>query len=175
MMMDMNFGLLPEDRQKQGLHLRWSINHNTSLPVIDECTNGIFLSGKKEYDLSNKMKELLAIKAPSVETHSGALSGGNQQKVVVGKQLAANTRIIVLDEPTKGVDVGSKAQIYQLMSDLASQGMGILMISSEMPEVMNMSDRIYVMSEGHITKEFKAEGLTQEEILTAAMPAEREG
>ena len=174
-MMNLNFGLLPEDRQKQGLHLHWSINHNISLPVIDSCTNAIFLSGRKEYDLSNKMKELLAIKAPTVDTHSGALSGGNQQKVVVGKQLAANTKIIVLDEPTKGVDVGSKAQIYQLMSDLASQGMGILMISSEMPEVMNMSDRIYVMSEGHITKEFKAEGLTQEEILTAAMPQEREG
>ncbi len=173
--MNLNFGLLPEDRQKQGLHLHWSINHNISLPVIDDCTNAIFLSGRKEYDLSNRMKDLLAIKAPSVDTHSGALSGGNQQKVVVGKQLAANTKIIVLDEPTKGVDVGSKAQIYQLMSDLASQGMGILMISSEMPEVMNMSDRIYVMSEGHITKEFMAEGLTQEEILTAAMPQEREG
>ena len=174
-MMNLNFGLLPEDRQKQGLHLHWSINHNISLPVIEDCTNAIFLSGRKEYDLSNRMKDLLAIKAPSVDTHSGALSGGNQQKVVVGKQLAANTKIIVLDEPTKGVDVGSKAQIYQLMSDLASQGMGILMISSEMPEVMNMSDRIYVMSEGHITKEFMAEGLTQEEILTAAMPQEREG
>ena len=174
-MMNLNFGLLPEDRQKQWLHLHWSINHNISLPVIDDCTNAIFLSGRKEYDLSSKMKELLAIKAPTVDTHSGALSGGNQQKVVVAKQLAANTKIIVLDEPTKGVDVGSKAQIYQLMSDLASQGMGILMISSEMPEVMNMSDRIYVMSEGHITKEFKAEGLTQEEILTAAMPQEREG
>ena len=174
-MMNLNFGLLPEDRQKQGLHLKWSINHNNSLPIIDECTNGIFLSSRKEYDISTKMKELLAIKAPSVETPSGALSGGNQQKVVIAKQLAAKSKIIVLDEPTKGVDVGSKAQIYQLMSDLAAQGMGILMISSEMPEVMNMSDRIYVMSEGRITREFLPEGLTQEEILTAAMPAEREG
>ena len=173
-MMNLNFGLLPEDRQKQGLHLKWSINHNTSLPVIDECTRGIFLSSGKEYKISNEMRDLLAIKAPTVDTHAGALSGGNQQKVVVGKQLAAKSRIIVLDEPTKGVDVGSKAQIYQLMSDLASQGMGILMISSEMPEVMNMSDRIYVMSEGHITKEFRAAGLTQEEILTAAIPVERE-
>lgn len=173
-MMNLKVGLLPEDRQKQGLHLRWSINHNISLPVIDACTKTIFLSPSKEYDLSAKMKELLAIKAPDVETHSGALSGGNQQKVVVAKQLAAESRIIVLDEPTKGVDVGSKAQIYQLMSDLASQGMGIIMISSEMPEVMNMSDRIYVMSEGRVTKEFNAKGLTQEEILTAAMPVEKE-
>ena len=115
------------------------------------------------------MKDLLAIKAPDVETHSGALSGGNQQKVVIAKQLAAESKIIVLDEPTKGVDVGSKAQIYQLMTDMASQGIGILMISSEMPEVMNMSDRIYVMAEGRVTKEFNAKGLTQEEILKAAM------
>ena len=174
-MMSLNMGLLPEDRQKQGLLLPWSINSNISLPIIDDCTNMIFLSGKKEREVSNRMKNLLAIKAPSVETASGALSGGNQQKVVVGKQLAADTKIIVLDEPTKGVDVGSKAQIYQLMSDLASQGIGIIMISSEMPEVINMSDRIYVMSEGRITKEFNAEGVTQEEILSAAMPVERKG
>ena len=175
MMMNNNLGLLPEDRQKQGLHLNWSINHNISLPIIDECTNMIFLAPSKEYKISNEMKDLLAIKAPTVDTHSGALSGGNQQKVVVAKQLAAKSKIIVLDEPTKGVDVGSKAQIYQLMSDLASQGMGILMISSEMPEVMNMSDRIYVMAEGRVTKEFVASPeLTQEEILSAAMPSEKE-
>ena len=172
-MMNNNMGLLPEDRQKQGLLLPWSINNNISLPIIDDCTNMMFLSGKKEHAVSNKMKDLLSIKAPTVETAAGALSGGNQQKVVIGKQLAADTKIIVLDEPTKGVDVGSKAQIYQLMSDLASQGMGILMISSEMPEVMNMSDRIYVMSEGRVTAEFNAEGITQEEILTAAMPVEK--
>ena len=174
MMMNLGFGWLPEDRTHQGLHLNWSINHNVSLPIIDRCTNGPFLSGKKELELSNRMKELLAIKAPDVQTHSGALSGGNQQKVVIAKQLAAESKIIVLDEPTKGVDVGSKAQIYQLMSDLASQGIGILMISSEMPEVMNMSDRIYVMCEGRVTREFQAEGLTQEEILKAAMNMDKE-
>lgn len=173
-MMDMKFGWLPEDRTKQGLHLHWSINHNISLPIIDECTNGGFISEKKEHEISNQMKDLLAIKAPDVETHSGALSGGNQQKVVISKQLAADSRIVVLDEPTKGVDVGSKAQIYQLMNDLVAQGIGILMISSEMPEVMNMSDRIYVMCEGKVTKEFKAEGLTQEEILQAAMNVDEE-
>ena len=168
-MMNKNFGWLPEDRTKQGLHLHWSINHNISLPIIDECVNKLFISDDKEHEVSNKMKDLLAIKAPDVETHSGALSGGNQLKVVISKQLAAESKIIVLDEPTKGVDVGSKAQIYQLMNDMVAQGIGILMISSEMPEVMNMSDRIYVMCEGRVTKEFKAEGLTQEEILKAAM------
>ena len=114
------------------------------------------------------------MKAPDSNTHTGALSGGNQQKVVVAKQLAADPKLIILDEPTKGVDVGSKAQIYEIMSDLASQGMGILMISSEMPEVMNMSDRIYVMSEGKVSAEFQAEGLTQDTILKAAMPKSKE-
>ena len=100
-----------------------------------------------------------------------ALSGGNQQKVVVAKQLAANPKLIILDEPTKGIDFGSKAAIYEIMSDLASQGLGILMISSELPEVINMSDRIYVMSEGKVTQEFTDnKNLTQDMILNAAMP-----
>ena len=165
-------GYLPEDRQKDGLLLQWSINHNISLPVMaKECQNGIFVSKSKEYQLSEGMKDLLAIKAPDTDTLTGALSGGNQQKVVVAKQLAANPKMIILDEPTKGVDVGSKAAIYEIMSDLASQGLGILMISSELPEVINMSDRIYVMSEGKVTAEFTdTQNLTQEIILNAAMP-----
>lgn len=171
-MMAKGLGYLPEDRQKDGLLLQWSINHNISLPVMaQECQNGIFVSPKKERQLSDGMKDLLAIKAPDTDTLTGALSGGNQQKVVVAKQLAANPKMIILDEPTKGVDVGSKAAIYEIMSDLASQGLGILMISSELPEVINMSDRIYVMSEGKITAEFTdTKSLTQEIILNAAMP-----
>ena len=130
--------------------------------------------GKAEKAISRREKEQLAIKAPDVETAAGTLSGGNQQKVVIAKQLAASSRIIILDEPTKGVDIGSKAAIYELMAELAAQGVAILMISSEMPEVMNMSDRIYVMSEGHITKEFTdVKHLTQQQILEAAMPQER--
>ena len=169
-MMKLKVGWLPEDRLRQGLHLHWPIRQNISLPIIDSCANLFFFSRRKEKQIAEKMKTLLAIKAPSIETFSGALSGGNQQKVVIGKQLAADMKIIILDEPTKGVDVGSKAQIYQIMNDLASQGIAILMISSEMPEVMNMSDRIYVMADGRITKEFEtADGVTQEEILRAAM------
>ncbi len=173
--MDSGIGLLPEDRQKQGLLLPWSINRNITLPIIDKCTKaGLFLSGRSERKISNKEKDQLAIKAPDVETAAGTLSGGNQQKVVIGKQLAASSRIIILDEPTKGVDIGSKAAIYELMAELAGQGVGILMISSEMPEVMNMSDRIYVMSEGRVTKEFTdVKNLTQQQILEAAMPQER--
>ncbi len=172
--MQKGIGLLPEDRQKQSLLLDWSINRNISLSVLEKCLNGAFLNSAKEYEFSDHLKTLLEVKAPDSHTLTGALSGGNQQKVVVAKQLAADPKLIILDEPTKGVDVGSKAQIYEIMSDLASQGIGILMISSEMPEVMNMSDRIYVMSEGHISAEFKAEGLTQDEILKAAMPKNKE-
>ena len=168
-MMKLKLGWLPEDRARQGLHLRWSIKSNISLPIIDKCRNGLFISDEKERTVSTEMKELLSIKAPSVETTPNELSGGNQQKVVIGKLLAAQSRIIILDEPTKGVDVGSKAQIYRLMNELVSQGKGILMISSEMPEVMNMSDRIYVMCEGRITMEAPAKELTQEDILKAAM------
>lgn len=168
--MSEGLGLLPEDRQKQGLLLNWSINHNISLPVLKRCQSGIFLRKGKEYEISNELKDLLAIKAPDTDTHTGALSGGNQQKVVVAKQLAASPKVIILDEPTKGVDVGSKAQIYEIMSDLASRGLGILMISSELPEVINMSDRLYVMSEGKVTAEFDTEGLSQDTVLAAAMP-----
>ena len=171
-MMAKGLGYLPEDRQKDGLLLQWSINYNISLPVMErECQDWIFINRKKEYELSDGMQAVLAIKAPTTDTLTGALSGGNQQKVVVAKQLAANPKLIILDEPTKGVDVGSKAAIYEIMSDLASQGLGILMISSELPEVINMSDRIYVMSEGKITEEFTdTKNLTQDMILNAAMP-----
>jgi len=173
-MMARGLGMLPENRQKEGLLLSWSINHNISLSVLDKCEDGIFVNKSKEYELSNRMKDLLAIKAPTTDTHTGALSGGNQQKVVVAKQLAANPQVVILDEPTKGVDVGSKAAIYEIMSDLASQGLGILMISSELPEVINMSDRIYVMSEGKVTAEFtETKGLTQDTILHAAMPQKK--
>ena len=172
-MMNLGLGLLPEDRQKQGLFLPWSIRRNITLPIIDRMTSARALSPKKEKRVAEAQKTGLAIKAPTVETQTRALSGGNQQKVVIAKQLVYDTRVIILDEPTKGVDVGSKAAIYQQMSDLAAKGTGILMISSEMPEVMNMSDRIYVMSEGRITAEFPADDVTQQQILTAAMPVER--
>ena len=167
-------GLLPEDRQKEGLLMSWSINRNITLPTLKRCENAIFLSSKKEHDISEILKELLSIKANDVEATVDSLSGGNQQKVVVAKQLAINPKIIILDEPTKGVDVGSKAAIYEIMSDLAGRGIGILMISSEMPEVIHMSDRIYVMREGRISAEFDADGITQAQILEAAMPLAKE-
>jgi rhamnose transport system ATP-binding protein len=166
--------LLPENRQREGLLLTWSISHNITLPTLKDCVHRAFLSDDKARKISENYRQLLKIKANDVEATAESLSGGNQQKVVVGKLLAIRPKIIILDEPTKGVDVGSKAAIYEIMSDLVAQGIGILMISSEMPEVVNMSDRVYVMREGRISAEFNAKGITQTEILEAAMPLAKE-
>ncbi len=171
--MKLGLGLLPEDRHKQALLLPWSIQRNTTLPILSQMKRGPFICRQKEDEVGQKYHQMLKIRAPGAETLAEALSGGNQQKVVIAKQLAAQAKVIILDEPTKGVDVGSKAQIYEIMSELAAQGIGILMISSEMPEVLHMSDRIYVMSEGHMRSEFPAGHVTQQEILNAAMPANR--
>ena len=168
-------------RQHRQLNKYTSSNYRWMLMqpfiAIDQTSMAVMIENQitdmKEIarELPMLLMELLAIKAPDTDTHTGALSGGNQQKVVVAKQLAAEPQVIILDEPTKGVDVGSKAAIYEIMSDLASQGLGILMISSELPEVINMSDRIYVMSEGKVAKEFTdTKSLTQDDILHAAMP-----
>lgn len=169
--MNLGISLLPEDRQIQGLLLDWSIKRNISMPSLDKCKAGIFLSDNKETSLAEKYKEMLRIKTPNVGVPASSLSGGNQQKVVIGKLLGTDPHLLILDEPTKGVDVGSKAAIYEIMSDLAAQGIGILMISSEMPEVINMSDRIYVMREGRMSFEFREKGVEQTAILEAAMPA----
>lgn len=172
--MALGLGLLPEDRQLEGLLLPWSINRNITLSSLSKYKKSVFISEAKERSSSTALKDKLRIKAPTVESTAMSLSGGNQQKVVFAKLLALNPKIIILDEPTKGVDVGSKAAIYEIMSDLASQGIGILLISSEMPEVMNMSDRIYVMREGRVAAEFNARGLSQSQILSAAMPLAKE-
>ena len=168
--MRMGLALLPEDRQLQALLMPWSINRNITLASLARCVKSIFLVDKEERELSTTLKLLLQIKANDVDATAESLSGGNQQKVVVAKLLAISPKLIILDEPTKGVDVGSKAAIYEIMSDLAGRGIGILMISSEMPEVINMSDRIYVMREGTISAEFSAKDVTQNRILEAAMP-----
>jgi len=168
-----SIGMLPEDRQKQGLFLPWSINHNITLPTIQRYTRRRLIRPKLEQEESRKFFDLLKIRAVSVETPASSLSGGNQQKVVIGKLLSENSRILIMDEPTKGVDVGSKAQIYETMCDLAAQGYGILMISSELPEVVNMCDRIVVMREGRVSAIIPKREATQENVLAAALPAEK--
>ncbi|MDI3540914.1 MAG: rhamnose transport system ATP-binding protein [Thermosediminibacterales bacterium] len=167
--MKLGIGYLPEDRQKQGLVLPFSIMENITLPVIDDVSKSGWLHPSNEYITAKKLAELLQVKAASVFNKVYSLSGGNQQKVVVAKLLAAKLKILILDEPTKGIDVGAKAAIHEIMSDLACQGFGIIMISSEMPEVLGMSDRILVMHEGRITAEFDRCEATQEKIMKAAI------
>ena len=166
----MGIGLLPEDRQKHGLLLPWAISRNITLPAMTQIVHRGLLSQRKENEQADRLIRLLAIKAQSAEDTAESLSGGNQQKVVVAKLLFGNTRVLILDEPTKGVDVGSKAAIYEIMCDLAAQGFGILMISSELPEVINMCDSILVMRQRRIAARFEYGDATQEGILTAAMP-----
>ncbi len=166
-------GYLPEDRLEQGLFLPLSINDNITISIIDQLTNRGWLNPPQEYEISSKMLELLQIKAPGIFHPVSSLSGGNQQKVVVAKLLAAHPKILIMDEPTKGVDVGAKAAIHQIMSDLAAEGLGIIMISSEMPEILGMSDTIIVMHEGRITGVFSRSEATQEKLMEAAVKVNR--
>ncbi len=167
--MKLGIGYLPEDRQKQGLVLQWDISKNITLSTLDKLSKRGWLNTAKEAEIAKELSEKVNIKANSVFDVVSSLSGGNQQKVIVAKLLNADLKVIILDEPTKGVDVGAKSAIHEMMSDLACQGYGIIMISSEMPEVLGMSDRIIVMREGRITAIFDRKDATQEAILEAAM------
>ncbi len=161
--------LAPEDRKKDGLCTKLSIRHNLALPNLDIVCNKLgVVSSKTEEKLCEKAVEDLRIKTPNVEIDSGNLSGGNQQKVVVGKWLARDSRVVIFDEPTRGIDVGAKVEIYHLMNDLKKQGIAVVFVSSEMPEVMGIADRIIVMCDGRITGEVMARETTQNEILTLA-------
>lgn len=167
--MNLGIGYLPEDRQKQGLVLHWGLEKNISLPALDKISDNGWLNNNKEVEIARNLSEKINVKAKSVFDLASSLSGGNQQKLVVAKLLTADLKVIILDEPTKGVDVGAKSAILEIMSDLACQGYGIIMISSEMPEVLGMSDRIMVMREGRITAMLERKDATQEVILEAAM------
>lgn len=168
---NLGIGYLPEDRQQQGLILQWGIGKNITLSALEGLSNKGWLNEQKESEVAKRLAEKVNVKANSIFDLVNSLSGGNQQKVAVAKLLTANLDILILDEPTKGVDVGAKSAIYEIINDLAAQGYGIIMVSSEMPEVIGMSDRIIVMREGRITKEFnqKDNKVTQEVILEASM------
>lgn len=161
--------LAPEDRKKDGLCTKLSIRHNIALPNLDLICNklGVVLS-KKEEKICEEAVKNLRIKTPNVDINAGNLSGGNQQKVVVGKWLARNSRVVIFDEPTRGIDVAAKVEIYNLMNELKKQGIAVMFVSSEMPEVMGIADRIIVMCDGKITGEVMAKETTQNEILTLA-------
>ena len=161
--------LAPEDRKKDGLCTKLSIRHNLALPNLDIVCNKLgVVNSATEKKLCDKAVVDLQIKTPNVEIDSGNLSGGNQQKVVVGKWLARDSRVVIFDEPTRGIDVGAKVEIYHLMNDLKKQGIAVVFVSSEMPEVMGIADRIIVMCDGRITGEVMARETTQNEILTLA-------
>ncbi len=161
--------LAPEDRKKDGLCTKLSIRQNLALPNLDLVCNKLgVINSKKEEELCEKAVSNLLIKTPNVEVDSGNLSGGNQQKVVVGKWLARDSRVVIFDEPTRGIDVGAKVEIYNLMNELKKQGIAVMFVSSEMPEVMGIADRIIVMCDGRITGEVMAKEATQNQILTMA-------
>ena len=167
--MQMGIGLLPENRQIEGLILDWGIGRNITLTELGSYVDKIFINEKMENETSKDLAEAVDTKAVSVFDKASSLSGGNQQKVVVAKALGSDFKVLVLDEPTKGVDVGAKAAIYEIMGELAQKGYAIIMISSEMPEILGMADRIVVMCEGRVTGELSREEATQEKILELAM------
>lgn len=167
--MKLGIGLLPEDRQKQGLILDWGIGRNITLPEIGTIGKKGFTNEKKERLIAKELAERVDTKAVTIFDKASSLSGGNQQKVVVAKILGSDLKVIIMDEPTKGVDVGAKAAIYEIMGDLAKQGYAIILISSEMPEILGMCDRIVIMCDGKVTGELSREEATQELILKSAM------
>ena len=157
--------LVPENRKVEGLILKNSISFNMSISVLRKFMNHLHVNGKKEKEIVDNGIASLAVKTPSRDQRVGNLSGGNQQKVVLAKWLASDPEILILDEPTRGVDVGAKNEIYKIMNELAARGMAIIMISSEMPEIVNMCDRILVMNDGKITGELDRSEFDQEKIL----------
>ena len=162
-----------EDRKGNGLVLSQSIKVNTSLAHLDAISSHMVIDGDKEYAVAEEYREKLKTKTPSVEQLVGNLSGGNQQKVLLAKWMFAEPDIMLLDEPTRGIDVGAKYEIYCIINDLAAAGKCVVMISSELPEVLGMSDRIYIMNEGKFVGEMKASEATQENIMALILQSGR--
>ena len=155
-----------EDRKGNGLILSNSVKMNTTIANLDGiCSHGI-IDKDKEYSVAVEYKDKLATKCPTVEQNVGNLSGGNQQKVLLAKWMFADPDILILDEPTRGIDVGAKYEIYCIMNNLVAEGKSVIMISSEMPEILGMCDRIYVMSEGKMVAEMPGSEATQEKIMS---------
>jgi len=162
--------LVPEDRKLQGLILNQSVSKNISLTILQQLQQwGIMLSNKKEKALSVNYISRLGIKTPSGNNAAQNLSGGNQQKIVIAKWLATNPKILLLDEPTRGIDITAKSEIYKLMKSLAAEGLGIIMVSSELPEILAVSDRILVMCEGELTANLPIAAANEQEILKYAI------
>ncbi len=164
----MGMGFVPEDRKLQGLFMNMAVRENIVLSAMDKVARWGFVNFTKADQLAGEVVKRLDIRTPSLRQRVRNLSGGNQQKVIIARWLTLKPRVLILDEPTRGIDVGAKAEIHALMSQLAQEGVGVLMISSELPEVMGVSDRILVMHEGRVTGEFTRGQATQDDIMRAA-------
>jgi ABC-type sugar transport system ATPase subunit len=163
--MKRGIGMVPEDRKRQGLVLMMSCRRNISMALLDRLKRLFMLDHRAEAHLAADYCLKLRVKTPSIETPVGGLSGGNQQKIALAKWLARGGNLLIVDEPTRGVDIGAKAAIHELIDGLAQQGMGIILISSELPEVVNLSSRLLVMREGRLVGELSREQASQESVL----------
>ena len=168
MAIEKGIGFLTEDRKGQGLLLGRSVKENTTFTILKQLTKGLFIDEKENRRIAEEKRAELRTKTPHIDQLVKFLSGGNQQKVVLAKWLVTNSDILIFDEPTRGIDVGAKSEIYEIMHNLTKEGKSIIMISSEMPELLGMSDRVLVMHEGKINGEFTKDEFSQEAVLTAA-------
>ncbi|QOL82762.1 sugar ABC transporter ATP-binding protein [Pseudooceanicola spongiae] len=159
---------VPEDRGKQGAITAMPIFQNVTLPSLAHTSRNGFLQLAEEFDLAREYTQRLDLRAASLDTPVGSLSGGNQQKVVIAKWLATKPRVIILDEPTKGIDIGSKAAVHEFMAELAAEGLAVIMVSSELPEILGMSDRVIVMREGRIVAEVSGDEMTPQTLVRHA-------
>ena len=160
--------MVPEDRKKQGLVLCAGVRFNLTLASLKKYVTGLVVNRQKCRNVTDKYRHLLKLKAASDEMEVSGLSGGNQQKVVLGNWLATDPEILILDEPTRGVDVNAKFEIYNVMNELVKNGMAIILVSSELPEIINMCDRVCVIREGKLMKILSREEMSQEEIMKYA-------
>lgn len=170
---DHGMAMVTEDRKELGLVLCRNIKENITLASLDDYSNGMFVNKKREEVQCNDISKKLTVKMSSLKQNAENLSGGNQQKVVLCKWLITNPKILILDEPTRGIDVGAKAEIHSLMREFVNQGMALIIISSELPEIIGMSDRVLVMGEGQIKGEFYRNEFTQDDLLTCALGGKR--
>ncbi|MFE4593785.1 sugar ABC transporter ATP-binding protein [Streptomyces laurentii] len=169
--MDAGIGLVPEDRKGQGLVLDATVQENLGLVTLGRASRAGFVDRAGQRKAADRISKQLKVRMAGLHQHVGTLSGGNQQKVVIGKWLLADTKVLILDEPTRGIDVGAKVEIYQLINELTASGHAVLMISSDLPEVLGMSDRVLVMSQGRIAGELAAQDATQDAVMALAVSA----
>jgi len=161
--------LVSEDRRRYGLVIEQSVGFNLSLSALRTLTSLGFVNRSKEFGRNDALFRSMRVKAPDLDAPVGKLSGGNQQKVVLGRALMTDPRVVFLDEPTRGIDVGAKVEIYELINQLTDAGKAVVLVSSELPELIGMSDRILMLHEGRITGEFARREATQERLMEAAL------